>query len=158
MKKKIKTGLIFGKFAPLHRGHQFVIETALKEMDKVIVVIYDRPEITDLPLKMRVNWLKKLYPQVEIIEALDSPKEYGREPERIRQQTDYLVKKIFVPVTHVYSNEWYGGEVAKVLGAKNRLVDVGRKKFPVSGTLIRSNIEKYKKFLDPLVYKDLIKS
>ena len=36
-----KIGFTIGKFAPLHKGHQFLIETALKEMDEFYVVIYD---------------------------------------------------------------------------------------------------------------------
>jgi HTH-type transcriptional regulator, transcriptional repressor of NAD biosynthesis genes len=33
-----KRGLTLGKFAPLHKGHQFVIETALRETDEVIAI------------------------------------------------------------------------------------------------------------------------
>lgn len=40
-RNSVTVGLARGKFAPLHRGHQHVIETALREMDHVIVVIYD---------------------------------------------------------------------------------------------------------------------
>ena len=29
-------GLTLGKFAPLHKGHQLVFETALREMDEVM--------------------------------------------------------------------------------------------------------------------------
>ena len=32
-------GFTIGKFAPLHKGHQLLIETALKEMDEVYVVV-----------------------------------------------------------------------------------------------------------------------
>ena len=32
-KKKEKIGFTIGKFAPLHKGHQYLIETALKEME-----------------------------------------------------------------------------------------------------------------------------
>ena len=42
------SGLTLGKFAPFHRGHQFVVETALAEMDEVIVIIYDAPETTPI--------------------------------------------------------------------------------------------------------------
>ena len=34
----MKRGLTLGKYAPLHKGHQFVIETALAEMDEVVVI------------------------------------------------------------------------------------------------------------------------
>lgn len=41
-----KVGLTLGNFAPLHRGHQHLIETALLEVGHVIVVIYDAREVT----------------------------------------------------------------------------------------------------------------
>jgi cytidyltransferase-like protein len=46
----MKTGLTLGKYAPLHKGHQYVIETALREMDKLIVIAYDAPDYTYIPL------------------------------------------------------------------------------------------------------------
>ncbi|MGF1939291.1 MAG: adenylyltransferase/cytidyltransferase family protein [Nostoc sp. ChiQUE02] len=52
-----KCGLTLGKYAPLHKGHQFVIETALAEMDEVLVIIYDCPEVTAIPLTVRARWL-----------------------------------------------------------------------------------------------------
>ena len=36
-----RVGLTLGKFAPLHRGHQSLIEKALAETDRLIVMIYD---------------------------------------------------------------------------------------------------------------------
>ena len=67
----IKRGLTLGKFAPFHKGHQLLIETALSEMDEVIVVIYDCPETTNVPLKIRSKWIKKLYPNLQVILAWD---------------------------------------------------------------------------------------
>lgn len=32
-------GFTIGKFAPLHKGHQLLIETALKEMDEELYVL-----------------------------------------------------------------------------------------------------------------------
>src|SRR5437762_14321392 len=57
----VKTGLTLGKHAPLHHGHQFVISTALREMDHVIVLIYPAAE-TRIPLSVRANWIRTLYP------------------------------------------------------------------------------------------------
>ena len=55
-----KTGLTLGKFAPLHKGHQYIIETALREMDEVIVMIYDTGLI-DVPLECAQPLDKTLY-------------------------------------------------------------------------------------------------
>lgn len=48
-------GLTLGKFAPLHRGHQFLIETALGEVDELVVIAYDSPHVTNVPLPVRAN-------------------------------------------------------------------------------------------------------
>lgn len=40
MKQPLTHGLVLGKFAPLHKGHEYLIETALREMDRVTVMIY----------------------------------------------------------------------------------------------------------------------
>ena len=63
-----KVGLTLGKYAPFHKGHQYVIETALEENDEVIVVIYNT-DVIPIPLYVRANWIRTLYPQVTVIEA-----------------------------------------------------------------------------------------
>jgi len=51
----MKRGLTLGKYAPLHKGHQLVIETGLREMDELLVLIYDAPE-TEIPLKFEYRF------------------------------------------------------------------------------------------------------
>ena len=46
----MRTGLVLGKFAPLHKGHQLLIDTAVEENEKVIVMIYDAPDVTSVSL------------------------------------------------------------------------------------------------------------
>ena len=83
-------GLTLGKFAPLHRGHQLVIETALAENDRVIVVIYDAPETTRCPLPVRAEWIRQLYPQVEVLLAWDGPTAVGNDPSITALHDAYL--------------------------------------------------------------------
>ena len=40
----IKGGFTIGKFASFHNEHQYLIETALKEMDEFYVIVYDTPQ------------------------------------------------------------------------------------------------------------------
>ena len=54
----MKIGFTIGKFAPLHKGHQYLIEKGLKEMDKFYVIIYET-DVTKIPLETRANWIKK---------------------------------------------------------------------------------------------------
>ena len=150
-------GLTLGKFAPLHKGHQFVIETALTEMDEVSVIIYDAPETTPVPLNVRSNWIKKLYPQVKVIEAWDGPTMVGNTPEIKRLHEDYVIEHLQVSgITHFYSSEFYGEHMSVALGAVNRLVDPSRKSIPVSGTEIRESPFSCRAYISPVVYRDLI--
>ncbi|MDZ8184136.1 MAG: AAA family ATPase [Nostoc sp. ChiSLP02] len=152
-----KCGLTLGKYAPLHKGHQFVIETALAEMDEVVAIIYDCPEVTPIPLTVRANWLRKLYPTVRAIEAWDGPTEVGDTPEIKKKHEEYILKKLESKrITHFYCSEFYGEHVSQALGAVNRIVDSDRKIFPISGTQIRQNPYAFKEYLHPDIYCDLI--
>ncbi len=73
----MKTGLTLGKFAPLHKGHQLLIERALARTDHLIVMVYDAPETTPVPLPVRASWIRALYPTVEVLEAWDGPTAVG---------------------------------------------------------------------------------
>jgi len=153
----IKRGLTLGKFAPLHKGHQFVIETALREMDEVVIIVYDCPESTPIPLSVRVNWIRNLYPAVKIIEAWDGPAEVGDTPEIKQMHEDYVLNRLGVKdVTHFYSSEFYGEHMSRALGAMNRIVDPDRRLVPISATRIRDDPYAFREYLDPCVYRDLV--
>ena len=153
----MKSGLTLGKFAPLHRGHQLLIEAALSEMDLVTVVVYDCPETTSIPLSVRAGWIRKLYPTVQVVEAWDGPTEMGDTPKIKRLQEDYLLHKLKIQgITHFYSSEFYGEHVSQAFGAVNRIVDEARTAVPISGTLVRENPYTVRAYLHPIVYRDLI--
>jgi HTH-type transcriptional repressor of NAD biosynthesis genes len=150
-------GLTLGKFAPLHRGHQFVIETALREMDEVVVIIYDCPETTAVPLTVRANWIHQLYPDVHVIEAWNGPTEVGDTPEIKKRHEDYILRHPQVKnITHFYSSEFYGEHMSAALGAVNRILDPNRQVVPISATIIRDNPFACRQYLHSHVYRDLI--
>ena len=149
-----KIGFTIGKFAPLHKGHQFLIETAMKEMDEFYIVVYDTDLIKN-SVQERADWIKKLYPKANIIYAFNSPKQYGLDKESVNIQMDYLAKLIKdVPVTHFYSSEPYGEKVAEFLNIENRIVDKERLSFPVSASKIRTDSNSNSQYLEEFVYKE----
>ena len=156
------TGLVLGKYAPFHKGHQLVLETALRETARVICLIYDTP-ISDAPLQVRAGWIKRLYPQaaLTVIPCWDGPDGYGLDPENEKRQNDYILKVLRERlrgqrITHFFSSEPYGASVARALGAKDCRVDEARARVPVSGTQIRANPFQHRASLAPEVYSDLI--
>ena len=150
-----KIGFTIGKFAPLHKGHQFLIEKALREMDEFYIIVYETNVINN-DIKQRANWIKTIYPESKILYAYNPPSKYGLDYESVKIQVDYLkdiVKDI--PVTHFYSSEKYGEFVAKYMNVEDVRVDQERKNVPICATKIRENTEKNRKFLEDIVYYDV---
>jgi HTH-type transcriptional regulator, transcriptional repressor of NAD biosynthesis genes len=160
----MKRGLIVGKFYPLHRGHQFLIESALAEVDDLSIVVYNsHPQPIDyhqVGIETRTRWISDLYPQVENIlwrdemYGSDVPQAVKDSPEASQIYADDLA--FLGQFDYVFSSEKYGEAFANALGAKHVCVDQAREMMPVSGTMIRSDPHKYRAYIDPRVYRDLI--
>lgn len=159
MEKKIKTGLIIGKFAPLHKGHQFLIESALGQVDRLIVLVYDVSALTRVPVGVRMGWIKRLYPEVEVINAGVGPQETGDTPEINQLHIDYAKSKLpaGTKIDGVFSSEDYGIFLAKALGAENFVVDKSRTQVPISAGKIREDAPGHAAFVEDFVREDLIK-
>lgn len=152
-----KIGLTIGKFAPFHKGHEFLIKTALQEVNQLYVMIYET-DVIDTPLEVRKKWIKAQFHQVELIDATNPPKQYGMDKESIKIQTTYIEDKVKnLKITHFYSCEPYGEYVAKSLNATNRKLEKIEKQLPLCATTLRKNIKEYKKYVNNLVYKEYIK-
>ena len=152
-----RIGLTLGKYAPFHLGHKYVIDTAVSEMDKVIVMVYE-DDITSIPVRVRANWIRALYPNdVEVVECYNCPQVVGYTPEIMQMHDQYILKTVDGrAITHFYSSEDYGDHVSKALGAVDRRVDQSRSAFRISATEIRADIYKHRAFIPNNVYHDLI--
>ena len=134
-----KVGFTIGKFAPFHKGHAYLIETALKEMDEFYVVVYDTPQF-NIDIDEKINWITKKFPNVKILKAFDSPKQIGLDEKSVEVQMKYLSNIVKdTDVGYFYSSEDYGKYVAEYLNIENRVVDRERVTFPISATKLRNN-------------------
>lgn len=152
-KVKKKRGLTLAKFAPFHVGHETLIRAALREVDELIVIMYDCPDITTIPLNVRASWIRKLYPTVKVIEGWDAPNRHEDTPEVRRMQEEYVIKVLNAEkIDLFFSAEYYGEHISKAIGATNRfLVREG-----ISGTEIRKNVFINRHCVNKFVYKDLL--
>ena len=126
-------------------------------MDEMVVIIYDAPDTTPVPLAVRSGWIRSLYPTLQVIEAWDGPLQVGYTPELMRAHERYIMNKPGINgVTHFYSSEQYGEHMSSALGAVDRRVDEARERVPISATRIRSNPFEHRAYVHPLVYRDLI--
>lgn len=151
----MKTGFTIGKFAPFHKGHKYLIDTAIKQMDEFYVVVYDTPQF-NIDINTKIKWIQNEFPNVKILKAFNSPKRYGLDDESVNIQMNYLTNIIKdIKVTHFYSSEEYGEYVSKYLNIQNVLVDPNREKYNIRARNIRKNFEIYKGDLTERVYDDI---
>lgn len=145
-------GITLGKFAPLHKGHQFLIEYALSRVDELTIVIYACEELSNCPLDTRISWIKELYPLVRVIPAPDGPLEVGYTPE-ITHKHDMYLKQLLKGQQYdfFFSSEPYGEHVSKALNCSDIRVDQTRAHIPISATMIRGNVNMYQKYVSPMI-------
>ena len=155
----MKRGLVFGKFLPLHRGHQLMIETALSQVDDLTILVYDstRPGDERMPIELRLAWLRELYPNVENILALEDPLATHLDTDDPAYAEVYAEGVTFLgSFDKLFSSERGYERFAELIGAEHVLVDEARTLVPTSGTVIRSDPYAYRGWLDPVVYSSLI--
>lgn len=138
-------GLVIGKFLPPHRGHKLLIDTARSQVDRLSVIVCDKPEMRPEG-SLRAAWLQEIHPDVEVILIDD----------RLPADDSYLwaenTKLILGKSPDVvFTSEDYGEPYAGFLGCDHVLVDRERIAVPCSGTLVRSNPLDHLDFLEPCV-------
>jgi HTH-type transcriptional regulator, transcriptional repressor of NAD biosynthesis genes len=63
--KKFRHGIVIGKFYPPHRGHKYLIDTALESCDRVTVLACELPK-ESIPVSLRAEWLRKIHPSANV--------------------------------------------------------------------------------------------
>ena len=151
--KKYKIGMYGGKFMPFHKGHNYCIETAIKECEKVCVILFyggdDELRIIKnnkskyLSVESRIKHLKniiKKYDNAElyIVDVTKLKKEDGSED--WDAETPLVRKIVGNKLDAVYSSEpsyepYFNRAYPE---AVHRIVDYKREKYPISGEKIRN--------------------
>jgi HTH-type transcriptional repressor of NAD biosynthesis genes len=158
---RFRTGLVVGKFHPLHRGHQLVIQTALAACDHVFVVMTALPG-DHPPGPVRLGWIRELYPRVTAILLPGSTPNYPNECKGLEEF--YAVWKALL-LEHcglipdaIFTSEDYGDECERFWGTKHVCVDKRRAQFTITGTAVRADPFAHWDDLDPVVRTSYVKT
>jgi NadR type nicotinamide-nucleotide adenylyltransferase len=136
---RAKTGMVLGKFMPPHRGHQHLIDFALKHVEELSILVCSL-EREPIPGELRFEWMRELYPQARVFHITDE------NPSEPREHTDFwniwtssIRRALPVGPDLVFTSEDYGDELARRLEAKHIAFDKEREQVPISATQIREN-------------------
>ena len=148
MKPQIVTGMILGKFLPLHKGHEYLINTASQKVDKLYIVV-DNISNEVIKVQTRMDWIKKTYPDAAVLTLNKELPQYpGKNPDNFWEIWQKELKKILPEaINYVFASEEYGKKLADILNAKFHMVDLKRKNIPICATKIRNNPYQYWEYL-----------
>jgi NadR type nicotinamide-nucleotide adenylyltransferase len=179
--KKYRTGLVVGKFSPLHKGHELLIQAAIDQCEKVVVISYSNPEFSHCEAEARRRWLAQLFPDVRTLvigpPAFDiTPTWRVRVPENDDSADDHryfcanvLLYNLSTSVDAVFTSEEYGDEFARYLTrffaaeiqsertVEHVCVDKARVSVPTSGTALREDSHLLRQYTSPVVRSSLVK-
>jgi NadR type nicotinamide-nucleotide adenylyltransferase len=138
-------GVVIGKFLPPHRGHRFLIETALSRCERVVVIVCGKP-VDPIPPELRAGWLREIVPAAEVMLIDDR---YDENDSRVWAEN--TIGWLGRPPDVVFTSEGYGYAYAGHMGSVHVCVDHGRVAVPCSGTAVRSDPFAMWEFIDPPV-------
>ena len=158
--------VILGKFMPLHKGHELMINMALAEFSHVTIIVSSsawKPDKKTPGLEERYKIIKKKYEpyNVTVVKHVDlSPtiNEMDEHGTVINNEPfwDYWVEtvhKIATRATHLVSSDRYGGDLVRRINLRYKTnmkwvpVDPDRELVPVSATDIRKDPFKNWKYI-----------
>ncbi|MBL9210206.1 MAG: AAA family ATPase [Opitutaceae bacterium] len=171
--KRFRRGLVVGKFAPLHRGHEQVVRRAEAECVEVVLLSYSKPELAGCGPERRAEWLTRLFPAARVIvlaePATSLPANDADDLTHRRFVGRVIVQRVGGPVDAVFTSEAYGDGFAEELtrcfreifgaGVPSVVhveVDRVRRLVPVSGTQLRTDVHAQRAWLDPRVYATFV--
>lgn len=171
--KPFATGLVVGKFAPLHCGHERLINTALAQCEELFIISYSVPEMPHCEPDKRLAWLQIRFPQATILVLTPELIARYHLPAIPHNDADADIHRHYVATLcldvlrcrpqAVFTAEEYGDGFAKVLAqrfaqpvAHIRLHRPMGDEAP-SGTLIRSDVHRYRHLLAHDVYRSFVR-
>lgn len=150
---------VFGKFLPLHKGHEAMINFALSKCDflTVLVCCSDKENI---PATVRKSWIEKAFEKQKNVEVktfnyleseLPNSSETSKEVSEIWAD---IFKKQLPDYSLLITSEEYGNFVAAFMNIQHIAFDIPKKLFPVSATAVRNDVFANWKFLPDSVKPD----
>jgi len=143
------SGVVCGRFLPVHRGHQYLIDVARGSVEQLLVIVFATPS-DPIPGALRVRWLRELYPDVDVeleeraVSTLVAP-----DPAELARVVARL-HRARAP-HYLFASELAYEAAARALGSTFVPVDPTRASLPISGTALRADVMRHYDMLPELV-------
>lgn len=178
--RRFARGLVVGKLAPLHLGHEHLVAAARAACDEVVVLSYCDPEPPGCEAERRRRWIEARFPFARGLvvtptwlaerapgRAMPADADDGAAHRRF---VAWLVGDLLgAPVDAVFTSEDYGEPLATALTEDRRrrapgapavvhvAVDPDRRVVPISARAIRADVHAHRRWLAPEVYASFVR-
>lgn len=167
--KRFGTGLVVGKFSPLHLGHELLIRRAMAACEETLIISYSEPELPGCGSHQREQWLRTRFPQAVVLvlhNDLHTLPHNDADALVHRQLMGWACTHLLRrQVDAVFTSEDYGdgfaAELSRYFGGRpvqHVMVDQARALVPVSGTQIRSDPHAHRALMAPEVYASFVQT
>lgn len=137
------TGIVLGKFMPPHSGHLYLVNFARNFVDKLTVIVGSLKR-EPIPGELRVQWMRELFPDVEVLHLQDENPQLPHEhPDFWQIWRDSLLRLVPQSADYLFAGEAYGVPLSKIIGARFIPTAGMRDTLGISATKVRSNPSLY---------------
>lgn len=143
---KFGLGLVIGKFYPPHRGHKLLIDEAVAQSERTVVIVCGKPADT-IPGELRGQWLQEIHPTAHVMVIDDR---YDENDSQVWAEN--TLRWLGRAPDAVFTSEDYGDRYSALMGSKHISVDKARGRVPISGTAIRNDPYANWDFIEPPVH------
>jgi NadR type nicotinamide-nucleotide adenylyltransferase len=140
-----KSGVVIGKFMPLHKGHIYLIEFAKNFVDDLTVLVDNLPDGLDtMTLTERTAIVQKTFPNITV-KGIDVPtyQDPSESPDFWECWRDYIIRNVGKKPDYIIGSMDYIKPLAEVIGCEYIMIDKNRTHLPISATIIRNSINEY---------------
>lgn len=137
-------GFVVGKFYPPHKGHKHLIDSARKQVDRLVVLLPHHPS-QRIPGELRKAWLEEIHPDCEIHLVPDELED------DCEGWAKFSIEHLGRAPDIVFTSEDYGPRFASLMGSRHVMVDRERTAVPISATAIRAAPLEHLDYLEPCV-------
>ena len=146
MNKKT-TGLVLGKFMPLHKGHELLINFAQNFVEELYILV-DNINNAEIDGELRFKWVKNTFLNAKVIYI---PKPM---PQFLHENCDFwdiwkntIFSLLPKKPDFLFASESYGFELSKVINSQFIPFDFNREAVNISASKIRKSPLKYWDYL-----------
>lgn len=156
MKSRGSSGLVLGKFMPLHAGHVALMQFAQAQVEQLYIVV-DHLADAVISGEQRCEWIRATMPNAHVLYLPSpNPQQPEEHPDFWHIWRDTLLALLPEAPEFVFASETYGLPLAKALGASFIPYDLPRSHHPMSASRLRENLYEHWDYLAPAAKPDYV--